>query len=63
LFSQADPPGKVRHSGASGDEKEGVREDAASASGGEVLPFLKPAATSREGWEEDGNLLDSAERC
>ena len=43
--------------------KEGVREDAASVSGGEVVPFLKPAATSRGGWEEGGTLLDSADRC
>lgn len=53
----------MRYSGASGDDEGGVREDAASVSGGEVVPFLKPAATSRGGWEEGGNLLDSAERC
>ena len=42
------------------DEEEGVREDAASVSGGEVVPFLKPAATSRGGWE-GWDPQDSAE--
>lgn len=48
----------MRHSGTSGEEEKGVREDAVSVSGGEVVPFLKPAATSWGGWEgeweEDG---------
>lgn len=44
-----DPPGKVRHPAASGDEKEGVREDAASASGGKAVPCPKLAAAGRVG--------------
>lgn len=44
-----DPPGKVRHPAASGDEKEGVKEDAASASGGKAVPCPKLAAAGRVG--------------